>query len=162
MNSNPNDPKNPKEEEEPTTLTNEHSNRDQDNEDEEEDDEEEVFLKHMEDEELLNHKDDEEQPTDTAHAPRLLQDALKKGDVKADDSEEEEKKEEVSHVTKSHDHDSTKEDQVPLSPTKQHHHHARVRTYVCMEKQRKHPLYFYHKVSSLTPFILLYYYYSFI
>lgn len=62
--------------------------------DEDPPDEEENFLRHIEDEEQKIDHSHDKQPCDAADAPRLLQDALKKGDVKADESEEEEKKDE--------------------------------------------------------------------
>ena len=57
-------------------------------------DEEENFLQNIENEEAKKEEcASHVQPSDAAAAPRLLQDALKKGDVKAEDSEEEKKDE---------------------------------------------------------------------
>ena len=60
-------------------------------------DEEENFLQNIEKKEAAI-KDEENQnfhqPDDASAAPRLLQDAIKKGDVKESDSEAEEKKDE--------------------------------------------------------------------
>ena len=61
---------------------------------EEEVDEEEDFLKNIEDEELKKEQlSEHHQSSDSNDAPTLLKNALKSGDVKADESEEEEKKE---------------------------------------------------------------------
>lgn len=63
---------------------------------EEEDDEEEALFVSLENqkkqEDLEEAAHPHPQPSQASEAPRLLQDALKKGDVKADDSEEEETK----------------------------------------------------------------------
>ena len=62
-------------------------------EDAEEVDSEEDFLQHIEQEEAEKESTaDNHQSSNAKDAPRLLQDALKKGDVEPDDSEEEEKK----------------------------------------------------------------------
>lgn len=129
----------------PTTIQEPtHEQRVQDEEEEpedsqiDEDDDEEVFLQHI-DEELLHqqHPDDEDQPKDAAHAPRLLQDALLKGAVQPDASEEEEdneeeKKDEKDSTTESNDQASegpsihaTTQGRVPSSPTSRHVTHAR-------------------------------------
>ncbi len=68
-----------------------------DEEADEEADEEENFLLNIENEEAKIKEEKSKhshQPSAAADAPRLLQDALKSGDVKADESEEEEKKDE--------------------------------------------------------------------
>ncbi len=77
-------------------------------------DEEENFLQNIEDAEDKKSRT-MEQPHDASDAPRLLQNALKKGDVRVDDSEEEKKDEEK----RSNDEDGVKEE-------KQDHVHQRV------------------------------------
>jgi hypothetical protein len=71
--------------------------------DNDEEDEEENFLQNIEKEEAKMKEEESAhphpQPSDAAAAPRLLQDALKSGDVKADESEEEEKKDEGASST---------------------------------------------------------------
>jgi len=62
-------------------------------EEEEEVDSEEDFLLHMEEEEAEKQSSkDCHQPKSASAAPKLLQDALKKGDIKPDESEDEEEK----------------------------------------------------------------------
>lgn len=71
-----------------------------------------------------------DQPTDVKAAPKLLQKAFEKGEVEPDDSE----KEEVS----------TKAEEKPESPSKDHHYHARVSdlysTYVVRAKFCNNPI----------------------
>ena len=95
-------------------------------------DEEENFLRHIEDEEQKIDHSHDKQPCDAADAPRLLQDALKKGDVKADDSEEEEKKDEGKNGD---ENDTSKE--------KDHQAHQRVSQY----------LYLFFMRNRWSPFI---------
>lgn len=67
------------------------------------DDEEENFLQNIEKKEAAIKEEegqDYHQPQNTSAAPRLLQDALKKGDVKADESEEEKKDEGATSAEK--------------------------------------------------------------
>jgi len=76
-----------------STNGNENGNENENEEDAEEVDSEEDFLQHIEQEEAEKESTaDNHQSSNAKDAPRLLQDALKKGDVEPDDSEEEEKK----------------------------------------------------------------------
>ena len=68
----------------------------------------------------------DEQPKDVAAAPKLLQAAIEKGDVKMDDSESDEDAAKKKGATQEEEKKG-EEDKGPGSPRHDHHHHARVR-----------------------------------
>lgn len=98
----------------------------------EEIDEEEALLvsieKQKEEEEAEEAAHPHAQPKDISSAPKLLQDALKKGQVKPDESEEEEEEAAVGKVAATGEEEKKGDEGEALSPAR--HYHTRVSRYI--------------------------------